>query len=280
MTLPPFLAAIPIPILVAVPIVGLLVAVGVYEYEKNKKPAPLPITTARPAPAPAPTGATGPVNPGNVVAAATPVTLTSAMLANNGMTGDPATVSSAALALVAAMAAQPSPPGNTAALTAFQASIGLAQTGWYDSPTAVHLSDVLQSMGMWTSSINQLPNESWPNKPTGTPFKGRLVLMPIKMQGPPAPSPATTGFGPQILAAAQQALSSLGPAPSSSDFGGSIIYQVVTASLNQLASNPTVAQLDTAMTNIQGTNGANLQQSSQAQAAYNILNRVNQTVSA
>jgi hypothetical protein len=127
--------------------------------------------------------------------------------------------------------------------------------------------------------MNQLPNQSWPNKPSSAPV-GRLVLLPIKMKGPPPASPATTGFGPQILAAAQQALSSIGPAPSSSDFAGSIIYQVVTASLNQLASNPTTSQLGTAMTNIQGTNGSNLQQSTAATTAYNILNRVNQTINA
>ncbi len=181
MALPPFLAAIPVPVLIGLPILGLIVGACVWEYNKSQ-------AAAATGPGQLPAGATGPTGP-------------------------------------AAPAPAPAPPKYVMKLVA--------------------------------------PPGGW---------KGAAP--------PPSPAAATTGFGPQILAAAQQALGSLGPAPSSSDFAGSIIYQVVTAALNQLAGNPTTAQLGTAMTDIQGTNGSNLQQSSQAQAAYNILNRVNQTVSA
>ncbi len=113
-----------------------------------------------------------------------------------------------------------------------------------------------------------------PSGTRGQVVNGKFTCVPTGLAPAPSPAPApapATDPGPQIAAAAQQALSSMGPAPSSGDFAGSIIYQVVSAALNQLASNPTVSQLATTMTNIQGTGGSNLQQSSQAQAAYNIL---------
>jgi hypothetical protein len=97
----------------------------------------------------------------------------------------------------------------------------------------------------------------------------------FKLPTAAASNPATTGFGPQIVTAAQQAYAAIGPQPSqASDFTNNLNWQVVAATLSQLQNNPTTAQLGTALTNLQ-QNG-----SAYATSAYNILNRVNQVIAA
>jgi hypothetical protein len=84
---------------------------------------------------------------------------------------------------------------------------------------------------------------------------------------------ATTGFGPQIVTAAQQAYAAIGAQPSQSDITDSLNWQIVAAALYQLQSSPTPSQLSATLTTLQ-SNG-----SSYATTAYPILQRVYATVS-
>lgn len=88
----------------------------------------------------------------------------------------------------------------------------------------------------------------------------------------PASNAATTGYGPQIVAAAKQALAAV-PSPYPNDPYG-INAAVVKASLGQLIQNPTAAQLGTTMSDLQQNN------TPPASAAYATIARVYQVMAA
>jgi len=106
-----------------------------------------------------------------------------------------------------------------------------------------------------------------------------IMFVPSKPSAPAntntsTPNAATTGFGPQIVTAAQQAYAALGAAPPSTDFIDSFNYQTVVAALSQLQNNPTSAQLSSAMAAL--TQNA----SSYATTANSYLSRVYQVIAA